>query len=61
MYASADLSLWFPINDAASAKLMLVKADCLCRAGIIDESEKHWVSTVAATYLPAADDRLEAA
>ena len=35
--------LIFPIKDAASAALMLIKADCLHKAGIMSEAEKQWV------------------
>jgi hypothetical protein len=35
-----DSELIFPIKNAASAALMLIKADCLHTAGIINEAEK---------------------
>ena len=35
--------LIFPIKDAASAALMLIKADCLHKAGVISEGERQWV------------------
>jgi len=38
-----DIELIFPIKDAASAALMLIKADCLDKAGIISEAGKQWV------------------
>ena len=34
-----DCDLVFPINDAASAALMSLKATCLLRAGVLDECE----------------------
>ena len=34
--------LIFPIKDAASAALMLIKADCLHTARIINEAEKQY-------------------
>jgi len=37
MQGARDRELIFPIKDAASAALMLIKADCLHTAGIIDE------------------------
>ena len=39
MRAGLDLDTLFPIEDAASARLMLVKASCLRKAGVIDEAE----------------------
>jgi hypothetical protein len=44
----------FPIKDAASAALMLIKAECLHKAGIISEREKQWVQSRARTFLNAA-------
>ena len=38
-----DIELIFPIKDAASAALMVIKADCLHNAGVISEGEKQWV------------------
>jgi hypothetical protein len=46
--------LMFPIKDAASAALMLVKADCLYEAGAISEREKQLVESRARTFLNAA-------
>ena len=46
-----DIELIFPIKDAASAALMLIKADCLHKAGIIDEAEKQYVHSRARTFL----------
>jgi hypothetical protein len=44
----------FPIKDAASAALMLIKADCLHKAGVISEREKQWVESRARTVKDAA-------
>lgn len=49
-----DSELIFPIRDAASAALMLLKADCLRQAGIISEAEKQWVHSRARTFLSDA-------
>ena len=49
-----DSELIFPIKDAASAALMLVKADCLHTAGIINEAEKQYVHSRAHTFLDDA-------
>jgi hypothetical protein len=38
-----DLASIFPINDAASARLMIVKAECLRSAGVISEVAKQAV------------------
>jgi hypothetical protein len=46
-----DSELIFPIKDAASAALMLIKADCLHKAGIIGEAEKQYVHSRARTFL----------
>ena len=43
--------LIFPIKDPASAALMLIKADCLHTAGIINEAEKQYVHSRAHTFL----------
>jgi hypothetical protein len=43
MDSPANLELIFPIKDAPSASFMSFKASCLRDAGIITESEKHWV------------------
>src|SRR5215212_2915602 len=39
MRAGLDVDTLFRIEDAASARLMLVKASCLRKAGVIDEAE----------------------
>jgi hypothetical protein len=46
--------LIFPIKDAASAALMVIKADCLHKAGVISEGEKQWVQSRARTFLADA-------
>jgi hypothetical protein len=46
--------LIFPIKDAASAALMLIKADCLHTARIINEAEKQYVRSRARTFLSRA-------
>jgi hypothetical protein len=43
MQRAWDIELIFPIKDAASAALMVIKADCLHNAGVISEGEKQWV------------------
>jgi hypothetical protein len=43
MQNALDLELIFPIRDRPSALLMGLKADCLCRAGVIGERERRWV------------------
>jgi hypothetical protein len=54
MQRARDSELIFPIKDAASAALMLIKADCLHKAGIIDEAEKQYVHSKARTFLDDA-------
>jgi hypothetical protein len=34
-----DLDLIFPVNDEASARLMITKTECLLYAGVIDVAE----------------------
>jgi hypothetical protein len=51
--ASRD-ELIFPIKDAASAALMLIKADSLHKAGVISEGERQWVNSRARTFLDDA-------
>jgi hypothetical protein len=46
--------LIFPIKDAASAALMLIKADCLNKAGVVSEGERQWVYSRARTFLDDA-------
>lgn len=38
-----DIALIFPMNDAASARLMIVKAECLHSAGVISAAEKRTI------------------
>jgi hypothetical protein len=54
MQRARDSELIFPIKDAASAALMLVKADCLHAAGTIAEAEKQQVHSRACTFLDDA-------
>ena len=54
MQRAWDIELIFPIKDAASAALMLVKADCLHKAGIISEAEKQLVNSSARTFVDDA-------
>jgi hypothetical protein len=51
MQCARDIEVIFPIKDAASAALMLIKADCLHTAGIINEAEKQYVHSRAHTFL----------
>ncbi len=44
-------SLILPIKDFASAALMLIKADCLLKAGIISEAEKQLVDSRARRFV----------
>jgi hypothetical protein len=54
MQCARDIEVIFPIKDAASAALMLIKADCLHKAGIINEFEKRYVDFRARTFLDDA-------
>ncbi len=54
MKGARDIELIFPIKDAASAALMLIKADCLHKAGIINELEKQYVDVRARAFLDHA-------
>jgi hypothetical protein len=49
-----DIRLIFPIKDAVSAALMIIKADCLHKAGVISEGERQWVYSRARTFLDDA-------
>jgi hypothetical protein len=51
MQGALDPELIFPIKDSASAALMLIKADCLHTAGIIDEAERQLVHSRARMFL----------
>ena len=44
-------ALMFPIKDAASAALMVIKADCLHNASVISDGEKQWVHSRARPFL----------
>ena len=55
MHRGRDSELIFPIKDAASAALMLIKADCLHTAVIINEAEKQYVHSMARTFLDDAN------
>jgi hypothetical protein len=46
-----DIELIFPIKGAPSAALMIIKADVLHKAGIINEAEKQWVNSKARAFL----------
>ncbi len=54
MQCARDIEVIFPIKDAASAALMLIKADCLHKAGIINEAEKQYIHSRACTFLDDA-------
>jgi hypothetical protein len=54
MQCARDIEVIFPIKDAASAALMLIKADCLHTAGIINKAEKQYVHSRARTFLDHA-------
>lgn len=41
MNRQIDLELIFPVSDAASARFMALKADCLHRAGIITDLQRQ--------------------
>ena len=49
--AHGTLKLIFPIKDAASAALMVIKADYLHNAGVISDGEKQWVHSRARPFL----------
>jgi hypothetical protein len=51
MRRTLDMEAIFPIKDAASAALMAIKADCLQKAGIINEAEKRCVHRTALSHL----------
>ena len=54
MRHARDIEVIFPIKDATSAALMVIKADCLHKAGIISDREKEWVDSRAGTFLDNA-------
>ena len=47
MQRARDIEVIFPIKDAASAALMLMKANCLHTAGIINDADKQYVHSKA--------------
>jgi hypothetical protein len=49
------MAITFSIRDAASAALMAVKADCLRRAGVINEQQKQCVDSKVRTFLELRD------
>ena len=54
MRAGLTINLLFPIKDEPSAKLMSLKAELLCAAGVIDVVEKRIILERAATSSSAA-------
>ena len=50
MQRAWDIELIF-FKDAASAALMVIKADCLHNAGVISDGEKQWVHSRARPFL----------
>ena len=57
MRAQASLDRIFPIKDDASAQLAIIKAHCLCAAGMITEGEKAIVLAQAVAALEPKKDR----
>ena len=55
MQHALDLELIFPIRDRPSAELMGLKADCLCRAGVIGERDRRWVQSRINAVIDAAE------
>ena len=51
MRAGLTINLLFPIKDEPSAKLMSLKAERLCAAGVIDVVEKRIILERAATIV----------
>lgn len=51
MQRTLDMQAIFPIKDAASAAVMAIKADCLHKAGIINEPEKRCIQRTALSHL----------
>ena len=49
-----NIEALFPIKDAAEAAFMAIKAECLCRAGIINEQEKQWIDARVRAFLDDA-------
>lgn len=48
---SVDLDRLFPIEDVPSARLMKLKATCLCRAGVLSEEEKAAIRAKADAFI----------
>ena len=46
-----DLNRLFPIEDVPSARLMKLKATCLCRAGVLSEEEKAEIRAKADAFI----------
>jgi len=57
--AGLTINLLFPIKDEASAKLMSLKAERLCAAGVIDSVEKRIILERAATISGATTRGLD--
>jgi len=55
MQHALDLELIFPIRDRPSAELMGLKADCLCRAGVIGERDWRWVQSRISAVIDAVE------
>jgi hypothetical protein len=51
MQRPLDMEAIFPIKDPPSAALMAIKADCLRKAGVINDQEKQWVDSKVRTFL----------
>jgi len=60
MIMQFNLDLIFPIRDAASAELMVLKARCLRSAGIIDLQQKNIVEQRAQQFLAKQESMQEA-
>ncbi|HZD90988.1 MAG TPA: hypothetical protein VE224_12875 [Pseudolabrys sp.] len=50
MSDDSDLDLIFPMNNVASARFMLIKAECLLRAEVIDRHQFEAVAQRAALF-----------
>ena len=59
MQRARDIELIFPIKDAASAALMVIKADCLHNAGVISDGEKQWVHSRALRSWPMERSKMQ--
>jgi hypothetical protein len=56
MRAGLTINLLFPIKDEPSAKLMSLKAELLCAAGVIDVVQKRIILERAATIVTSGRD-----